>query len=590
MIVVNNIKISEVFKLIFKSEKVLLALILILLAGCNKDKMDFQPDYTNPDDQGPLSKVRIINSVEYGQVTANGEALTNFLPRNPVTVVTPYVVPGGSYWAEGLPGTTYFPINGYLGREWVVPNALFQRNNRLDLFFSDGLGFGSIEKMGITLTNPDESVDYYLGYYDGSGKDTYFKVNRSDSEPKEKSHFKIRVINLSSTVELISNPSGSFKDLKGAVSLLYADGTPVDPKTSGVSLDKRVSDYVELPFGKYQFKMNSDKNLPIPGTDGNLFDITIDPSTASIDIGKMKGTHIVHSPIHSFKPGASYTILVYPFKFIIYTRISPVPMKAMYFQNGFRIIQDYEPEAEVNFLRAQAFNAFEKPVNILVNGKKLTSDLEFGKSTDYQVFESGEAKIEITDNSGKVLQTKTENLNRNQNYTIWTYPNVNNELQVAIVSNDLSGERQLGLVEDGTIGREVNTFPYSHRYLNFCPDIPYLTFTADNGRLLNSDQTKNLRPGNNQEIYPNVWGSILELPYNLYAFSSKPDQLPGVWLNEISPLKSTDFIANKDYYNALNWEYPIQEPGYYTVALIGRFGKDVPKEFQARLVKLKHNK
>ncbi len=572
-----------------KPISLIILLATILFIGCSKEKIDFQPEYLKPEGTGELSNVRIVNSVEYAQVTANGIPISNFLERRRTTPIVPFVVPGGTYWSEGYPGTTYFPINGYLGREWKIPNNLFKEDKRLDLFFTDGIGFGSLRKMGITITDPKHSVDYYLGTYDGSGTDTYFKVERADAGPKNPENFKIRVINLSSTVKPTSNPSGAFKDLKGPVTLLYADGQPVHAKTSQVDLSNRVSEYVEVPFGKYQFKMISGTNLPIPGTDGNIFDITIDPPTASIDIGKMKGTHILHAPIHSYKPGAAYTILVYPFKFIIYTSLTPVPLYAMHFQNGFRIIEDYAPEREVTFQRTQAFNAFVSPITIKVNGKDIGSVLDFGESTPYQVLESGKSKIQIYDAQSKLLIEKDAELQANQNYTLWTYPNSQNQIQLAIVANDLSGEKELGRVEDGTIGRDVNTFPFFRRYLNFCPDVPYLTVTADNGKFLGSSRTQNLQPGLFPEIYPNVWGSILQLPYQLMAYRSKPNQLPGVWMDEIAPLKSTDFIANKDFYKQVNWPLPVQEPGYYTVALIGRLGKDVPAKQKARMVILKHN-
>ena len=71
------------------------------------------------------------------------------------------------------------------------------------------------------------------------------------------------------------------------------------------------------------------------------------------------------------------------------------------------------------------------------------------------------------------------------------------------------------------------------------------------------------------------------------AYRSAPNIIPGTWANDIPVLTSQDFIARKSLYTTAGRTIPVQEPGIYTVALIGRSGA---AGATAKMMILKHKK
>jgi hypothetical protein len=568
---------------------------VLFFSSCKKAKIDNEMKHLQQFDPGSESPIRLINTAEYAQVMVNGQTLTNFISRRAPSPQEPYQLPFDPFWSSSYPGTPHFPVDGYLGREWRIPQQLFRETGRLDIFLYDGVGFAASSKLGITINKTNNKpTDYYLGGYDDANA-PYFVVDRDETPPTRAGYFKIRVINLSyplgGTV-YSGNPAGPFRDLSGEVSLTYADGTSVSDKTNLVNLSKRVSEYIELPYGKYQFRILHHTGWQLPGTDGDMAEMTLDPPTASADLGFLEPNHVVYAPIHSYQPGGVYTILVHPSKFRDVER--PLPfMVNQEFVNSFRVIEDNKILPNISFSRIQSFNAIPGVVlQVSLNGKKVATGLSFGNSSNYEIFESGEYQIEAKDEQGKTLSTVTYTLQPNQNYTAWAYPQKDGTAKILLVANDLSAENAVtdGGQDNGAYGRRVTFMPFAKKFLNLCPDIPYLTFTKNNGQPIGNKQSSNLQPGVPVLTNPYVGDDSSQKAFELVAYRSAPGLVPGTWADDIPVLHNIDFISRQALYTQTGGKLPIQEPGFYTVALIGRTGADVPAAYKAKMVILKHNK
>ena len=569
--------------------------ILLIFSSCKKTKLDNEMGHLKQFEPGELSGVRLINTAEYGQVTVNGNQLTNFIGRKAASPLEPYVIPGSTFWSDGYPGTDYFPVNGYLGREWRIPRHLFRENGRLDLFLEDAIGFGGTSRLGITLNGGEKNVDYYLGGY-SDGAAPYFVVSRDETAPARPGYFKIRVINLSYPLSSgYGNPRGLFRDLSGPVSLCYADGTPVDQRTSHIGYEKRASEYIELPYGKYQFRILHHSGWQLPATDGDGVTMTLDPPTASTDLNFLAPNYQVYAPVHSYQPGSVYTIMVHPSLFRTMLQLVPLLVNGEH-QNAFRVIEDSPPKANPTFCRLQGFNALPgATLKLRLNGRELSRDIAYGKGSDYEILNAGKFDIEAYDNDGKLVASGIHPLEANQNYTAWIYPDKDGKGQISIAANDLSAETFTGNAgqDNAAYGRHRNNFPFSKRFLNLCPDIPYLTFTRNDGQPLGKTGQEgaltNLVPGKPVLQSPYVGENEVD-PYEILAYRSAPGLAPGVWADDISPLQSRDFIANRELYTRIGGPLPVHEPGFFTVAVIGRVGANVPAAYKAKMVILKHNK
>ncbi|MGN7723462.1 DUF4397 domain-containing protein [Chitinophaga sp. 22620] len=556
---------------------------ILLISSCSKTKLDHIIEHPDPRDQGELSGVRIINSVEFQHVMANGDSLTNFKLIN--GGVDSYTPPFSGLWSNGQPGTAYFPLNGFLGREWRIPKALFRENGRLDLFFQSLVGYPNNNvdpaisfKIGLTIQQKDNrKMDYYLGYHPDHGD--YFVTERDETPPSKPENIRLRVINLTTDqgVGTAYFPAPQ-PDVHGPVTLAYADGRPVSPVTTQVGTVNRVSDYIELPAGTYQFRVISKDGWMIPGTDGASEHMLIDPATFSISsqpnfAEAPVSSYLVHAPIHSFQPGGVYTILVYPSSFGYF--ITGFYEATKFSQNAFRIIQDNTPAANLNYARVQGFNALPGTGVSLRLGGKTAGRMAYGEASAFQHLPVGETDIQLLDDAGKVLMSATHLIRANQHYTIFAFPDAAGRPQMTVMPSDLSGNN--------------TPMPHRKRFINLCPDIPYATFTTNNGAPLGGKQVSNLQPGIAATEDPYVDGHTMRAPYEVLAYRSAPGTVPGVWADDIPVLHSHDFIANEQLYARFNGKLPVQEPGYYTVALIGRTGANVPQAYKAKMVIIKHN-
>lgn len=556
---------------------------LSLLASCKKEKLDVTIDNRPVTENRASSTVRVINLSQFNQVIANGDTLTNFKVINPQDQ--------GYY---KYPGTSYFPKDGRLGAIWTMPQDLFNTQDKADLHLAGRfyLGKGVNQDLKLQVVNDyNNPTDYYvLPTLYANDLPAVVPIKRGVASPSKPDYFKIRVINLSGTITSLSTGlTGAQEQLNGAISLAYADGTLVDPKTSHIATTTKASEYIEVPYGTYQFRVLLDdgRQLPALGKELSQYGI-IDPPTSTLPRTTNEVTNLVYTPIQTYQPGGVYTIVVAPQVFNYF--INDISETASMVQNALQIITDVAPAANLTYARVQGANAFSKQaVAFKVNGKPIANAVAYGKGSAYTNLVHGAAKVEAVDASGKVLASVEQLMRPAQNYTFWLHPNQTGAPQLLVVANDLSGTLYKDAQEDASYSREQHKFYNFQRFVNLSIGNPYITFTETNGQASNPARI-NLQPGLPILEQPYVHMDGLRLPYEVLAYRSKPNVVPGVWAKDIQGLSSSAFIANEDLYLKAGRKLPIQEMGIYTVALIGKTGDNVSAEEKAQLIIIKHNK
>lgn len=561
----------------------LFAFAFLLFNACKKEKIDFTYD-NSPVEREP-SAVRIVNLGHYySQLVANGDSLTNFNS------------PG-----SGLP---YFPTtSGLLGTDWWIPKELFADQGRLDLSLSGNLANGEILNFGINEVNSNNPTDYYVLRPEGSGQPWVVPVQRDDTPPARADHFKIRILNLTKTLPALQFPAyiGPKENLEGAITLAYADGTPVSDATTNISLVGRVSEYVELPYGTYQFKLLTADGRQISATNALPDQSYVPISPANSTVAHVNGgnatTRVTFAPVETYQPGGVYTIVVAPFIFSYWSPNSLALMTTL--QNGFKCIDDNTVQLNDVYTRVQAVNALpDNNVTFRVNGTNLAVGVAFGQNSEYGILASGNCLIEAVNGAGNVLASTEYFLEPRRNYSIWSYPDVNGSPQLLVAFNDLSGQLFSPLFDDdGSYNHLSYDMAFGTRFLNLSPDIPYLSFTIGDGQnatagtAVSEEVMYNLRPGVFPEGRPYVWWSYTgDVLFKLMAYRSTPGVTPGTWAHDIPVRSSSDFVARPQLYQQVNRVVPPSEPGIYTVAVIGRTGDAVPEEQKARMIIVKHNK
>ncbi|SEL99525.1 hypothetical protein SAMN05216436_10198 [bacterium A37T11] len=577
----------------------LLAPVMGLFFSCDKDKIDFHVDNSPP--AYGLSEVRVVNLADYSRVVANGDTLT-----------------AGTAGVQ----TTYFQEDGLLGTVWRIQQPLFDDRGKLDLKLSDLYSPAAYivppsDPVAFTANTADGQMDYYTVWPGGDGQPWAVPVPRDETPPKIADRFKIRIVNLCKHLPGLHpdlpSPNGPMEDLAGSVTLTYADGTPVSPKTTDVSISQRVSEYVDVPYGTYQFRvLTSDGrqfSAAVHGVNERLIRSNVfDPTTSRMTEPKTTNvTGITYAPVMTFKAGGVYTIAVAPFPFAY-----PIaPGSNVYaYQNQFKIIEDRENPPQ-SLGRVQAVNAFPgADVSFrLAAGSvgKVFSGLAFGQASDYVAIEEGGYTIEALNNRGAVIATVQQEMLTSQNHSVWLYPDEGGQPQLKVVFNDLSGDFYFNrFTDDGAFNRYENTTVFATRFLNFCPDMPFVSVSIDNGQDMRNYMQ--LYANNSYEMHADnamynlgFAEPVTELPYvrwrldyrvlfDLQAFRSKPGIKPGIWADDIPSLSSFNFIANPQLYLKVGRGLPTGEPGVYSVALVGRTGNDVPAEQRARMVIIKHTK
>ena len=576
-------------KIIYRCCYLLCFVLLFTSQSCKKEKIDTVLDNRTLTENRANSNARIINLAGFNQVIANGDSLTNFVVRNPVGP--------DSY---KFPGTSYFPTDGKLGKIWNIPQDLFNAQNVAKLNFTTRLYQNTLlTDLKLDAKNDYANpTDYFLmpAVFMNGQPDAVIPIKRGVSAPSKPDHFKIRIVNLSGEIKTKgSNSSGALEDLTGSVSLAYSDGTLVDAKTNHISSQQRASEYIELPYGTYQFKvlMEDGRQMASMGSEAYEFTV-IDPSTSTIPESLTKSTALTYAPIQTYQPGGIYTILIAPqsFKYLI----NEIGETTDTYQNSFQIISDNSAAVNNTYFRLQTVNAWQsEKVSFRIGGKTIANNLDFGNIGDYANFVHGIHTVEALDASGKVIATVQQELRAAQNYTAWLYPDQLGAVKLILVANDLSGTNAIqGLQDDATFARTQQKFFFFKRFLNFSTDNPFITFTLSNGQPLagvsnNTQVGVNMQPGIPLMERPFAISSYAQTPFELMAYRSRPNVVPGIWADDIPVVKNDTFIANKILYTQAKRPLPVQEAGIYTVALIGKTTGSTATT-SARMIIIKHNK
>jgi hypothetical protein len=408
-------------------------------------------------------------------------------------------------------------------------------------------------------------------------------VPRPVTTPADPSHIRIRVVNLSS----LTNVS----DGKDRLSLAYADGSPVSTTTSGVA-QGAWSDYAELPYGTYQFKIvSADRVLQIPAKPPLLFNVSSQTDVA------LASSQVYYDPVQTYQPGGVYTIMVASLSGYQYSSASEGNVVSA---NCFAVVTDVEPPVNVTYGRLQAINAAnENGLKLQIDGTQAGS-LAYGAAGDYSTLIQGTHAIKVTDASGKTVAEKSITIKGGDNLSLWVYPTTNGSAAITTVQNNMTGLRNTSANPDGSDAGLGVYDPLKFdmllqtRFLNLCPDLPYVTFTGTNGQLFAENRftssalaAQNLQPGqlpNSSTVpYPYVdMGYVLGGVVN--AYRSRPGVVPGDRLTGVNTLAPINFVRmpSQFFYNGRF----IAEPGVYTVALIGRGDAG----HQPKMIVVKHNR
>lgn len=555
-------------------KKYLLFFLMLAIVGCKKDKTDFQSDNRKVTDARKNSSVRLVNLAGYNQLQLNGDTLTNYVVRAPNDPMT------GQY-----PGTLYFPDNGRLGTTWYVPQNLLDKGAAKVLVET---------KVYNPIENPlelevreelQQGTDYYLLPTPASGvtgQPSFIKIPRSVASPANPANFKVRILNLSAKVL----PDQEMENLLGPMSLTWADGTAVSDKTNNI-LPGQYSDYIELPYGTAQLKVLTQNGIQVPGGGPDV----LEASTSTIF-----GTTLTYAPVKTYAPGGIYTIVVAAREFDIPYRSGNPGETVKGYQNSFRIINDISEPLNLTYGRVQAVNAVPGTtgMKVLINGKVLDAPMDYTAHTAYQSLIVGGYNIEAVDASGVVLATKTFQLDANTNFSFWVHPDANGKTTISAVANDLSGIFVGEAGDDASSSRFTQEYPFGIRFLNLCPDVPYLTLTTDNAQAFsslygfNTVAVNNLRPGIAATVAPYIRPYQDAKPYQIMAFRSSPSVVPGTWASDIPVLTGRSLIVRPELY--VRGELPNHEPGFYTVALVGSTKVSATNAGKAKMIIVKHNK
>lgn len=567
---------------------VAIIVLSFVFTSCKKEKIEMGVDNRAVTENRELSNVRIVNIAGYNQVISGKDSLTNFIVRRPDAP------DAGQY-----PGTPYFPVDGRLGKSWVIPQDLFNQQDQVKLTLGARSYQGNLYP-DITFQAPNDynkPMDYFLMptiFMDG--QPDIVSVPRAVSSPSKPDHFKIRIVNLGGNIKhQTMGLLGMQEDLTGAVSLAYADGTLVHSQTNNINVSTVSSPYIELPYGTYQFRLLLQDGRQIPAVGADTYEYTVlHPSTSTIAISHSSNSNLHYAPVATYQPGGVYTIVVAPREFNYH--VDEVDNTSSYYQNAFQVLSDVTAPANRTYFRIQAANALAgQSVRFRIDGKILADALTFGQAGNYLNLIQGTHVIEALDMSGKVLASVEQALQPAQNYTIWLYPEQDGKAKLLLVANDLSGSVYTGAQDDASFAHLQYQFYFPKRFLNLSIGNPYVTFTAGNGQspamaLDNRDAVENLQPGITKLERPYIGYRTIYNPFEFMVYRSTPDVVPGTWANDIAVLTHEAFIANKKLYEKPGRPAPVQEAGVYTVALIGKSSKDVIPSDKARMILVKHTR
>ncbi|MVZ62586.1 hypothetical protein [Sphingobacterium humi] len=583
--------------------KIYLAVILwtsILFIACKKDKIDFS--YLQAEQKISLSNTRIINFGKFKHVVLNGDTITY----------------KGKNLINGNPPAKYFQEpGGLLGENWTIPTQLFENNK--------SLAFELINEEGLSnkFTIPADSnkqMDYYTLPTEGYGQPWVVPIPRDQTPVTKKDHFKIRIINLTKIMPPLPVPVdpdfGPLENLYGAVSLAYADGSLVSSKTTNIDVKNRVSDYVEVPYGTYQFKIltadGRQISAAVHGVNSNYFpERIINPKTSRINFliqNFMILSNNTYAPLEGFEAGGTYTIVVLPQKMLYGTSMfNPSILEG--YQNQFKILEDSPISRNQSFFKIQGVNAgIDQKIRFFVNGKSISKVLGYGEYSEPEILlKQNPMYCEIKNINGKLLKKIDLAVQINQNISLYAWEDQHNKLNITPVSNQLSPELNKGYSSEfGEFNRVEYTSYAGFRFLNFSPDEQLINFVIDkasiqfgNNEILDlwknlENRNLNLEPGIPKLIDPysirdEKYSLLYSFPFKIDVFRSKSkDITPGTIIPNVQSFLSSAFVLKPELYTKVGRDVPSFTGGIYSVVLIGRTKKDA--DLPAKIISIKHTK
>jgi hypothetical protein len=573
----------------------------LLLAGlwaCKKDKSDYTyiqqpaPPPTN------ASTVRIMNvGLNYTELFLDSTLLTSMTPPNSE----------GFYLADNTKPTIWF-ANGRMSATYAIPQQFIRQDGTAHVTLGSLLnGKPNVQP---TLAGLDgrrdfdvkedvyNPLDYYLVLYGPHASnimlfsDSVFAIHRSISPPANPQNFKIRVLNLSSGPDIAN--------LSGNMTLAFADGTPVNATTTSVAPGV-VSDYVEVPYGTYQFKVLTDDGHEMPHTASGGEGInTIDATTGTIAVGvNPVSLGLPYTPQQTFQPGGVYTVLVSTTNDWIYQ--PPGSNSGTHTSiNTYRVVNDITPPQNLSYGRVEAVNALPgASFTAYVDDQPIQeTPIAYTAASNYQIYIAGTHELSIKDAAGNVLGKQTFTLNGGDNYSAWVYPDANDKPVLKMIANNLSGSYYSNgdnKGDDGSLDQYTQTMPCNVRFLNLSTDVPEISIMDGNGQPITqylvpaTNATQHLTPGEVVTDQPYAFFSPLVGVSALKVYASSPGIIPGNWIQDIPTLYGTAFIANPALYQGPA-PAPKYETGIYTVALVGSLHPANANEQPAKLIVIKHNK
>lgn len=554
----------------------------LMMSACSK-KLDYS--YDNRVVQQPMtaSSIRLVNLMNATELSVGGKKLTSYL--------LPDVE--GYYGPNETRGTFWFPESGRLGVTYTIPRELV-KNGAVDSILFSSLSPRNVVPPSRPFSAKDDDAhpnDYYFVRFrpnsDGF-QDSLFVVPRGISPAADPAGFKVRLLNLGSS-GAANVPAGLFRT--GPMSVTLADGTTV-PGLTNIAPGK-YSDYVELPYGTYQFKVLNTAGQEVPGSN-SMYNV-LNPVTGTLmdllgtpGIGGYKDTWLNYAPVKTYQPGGIYTIVVSNTYETNIPTGNPNGETSKSENNNFRIIADIPEPINITYARLQGVNAAAgKKISWQVDGQPLGSTLAFAKQTSYNRYITGTHMVKALNENGAVLAESSLDLQPADNLTAWLYTRKDGTTAIAFAANNLSGKFYGGTATDnGANNTFIDIYPFWIRFLNFCPDLDEVTFTQDNGQLIRGGglASQHLYLGKPATNDPYEKMSV-NFPYMILAYASTPGITPGDWLRNIAPVKSRDFIARPELYKTP--ELPQSEPGIYTVALLGSTAANATEK--ARMIIVKHN-
>ncbi|HVK46679.1 MAG TPA: hypothetical protein VM488_02515 [Pseudobacter sp.] len=579
-------------------------LLIFTVLGCGKSK--FNQEYY---EENPLtltgSNIRLFNLSQHDLgITVNNTVLakqkTNVNDELQVSAIGRLLFPDGIWKNQA---------------SFTIPNALLDKAGGAWLSL---LPVSAPFRFRDTLlvNDPVNPQDIFLL---PGGKVASF--SRNNTPPSKPQNFKIRIVN-------IGNLNTEFNS-GGPVSLTYSDGSRVDAKLNGIT-NGQSSEYAEIPFGTYQFKLfaggsNPDYKRQLV-TENIIYAYNPCIPGALPQEGFMP-------PLKTFKPGGVYTVMVIPAIFNYEVSCNGgTSFPEVHYANAYQVITDLDPGVNLSYARIHAVNTIPgRKIIMKDNGTTIgeealsyVGDLFQTKAlpVNYLTVVQGLHTIQALDETGTKLAELQIDIYPFDNLTFWVRADVSGKTEIVFTSNDMTSSfYKTGIApgeapDDGTDGerrrRRVN-YAWQSRFMNFCNELPAVNFSND-GQLflpmyLHPDTVRpldaytKLSPGKvpqrsssvifslpnigalreNGQPDPSSLGEAEYFPPAIWVNDAEGGQIPGLLLTDILPIQSKVTYLSNDALYSTTTRRPVAENGVYTTALVGAgAGK--------KLVVIKHNK